>query len=144
MTWLYKEKEFKEEDIPEDAWGFVYLITNLTNNYKYIGKKLLTKSGGRKVVKKKDGTIAKRKALQPRKQSNWKDYFGSCEELKEDVLKHGKDKFKREILSFHNSDAKLSYEEAREQFIHRALERDDYYNGMIKITVYKKNVLNKQ
>ena len=38
MTWLYKNKEVIE--IPESIIGFVYLITNTTNNRKYIGKKL--------------------------------------------------------------------------------------------------------
>ena len=38
MTWFYQDKEVTE--IPEDSIGFVYLITNLTNNRKYIGKKL--------------------------------------------------------------------------------------------------------
>lgn len=40
MTWIYNNNI---ADVPpNDAIGFVYIITNLTNNRKYIGKKLLT------------------------------------------------------------------------------------------------------
>ena len=35
--WLYNNELI--ETIPEGMVGFVYLITNLTNNRKYIGKK---------------------------------------------------------------------------------------------------------
>lgn len=33
--WYFNNKEFKEEDI-DGAVGFVYIITNLTNNRKYV------------------------------------------------------------------------------------------------------------
>ena len=38
MRWTYQGKEI--EELPEDVEGFVYLITNKTNDKKYIGKKL--------------------------------------------------------------------------------------------------------
>jgi hypothetical protein len=38
MQWTYKDQTV--DILPEDCEGFVYLITNLTNNKKYIGKKL--------------------------------------------------------------------------------------------------------
>lgn len=38
MKWMYQGKEINQ--IPDEYEGFVYLITNLTNNRKYIGKKL--------------------------------------------------------------------------------------------------------
>ena len=38
MQWTYNGK--KIDDLPEDIEGFVYLITNKTDNRKYIGKKL--------------------------------------------------------------------------------------------------------
>ena len=38
MTWYYQDQEVIE--LPEDCVGYVYCITNLTNNRKYIGKKL--------------------------------------------------------------------------------------------------------
>ena len=41
MTWYYKGEEFTSEMI-EDYVGFVYLITDKSNDKKYVGKKLLT------------------------------------------------------------------------------------------------------
>ncbi len=49
MTWFYQDKEVTE--IPEDSIGFVYLITNLTNDRKYIGKKLAQFKRSRKPLK---------------------------------------------------------------------------------------------
>ena len=40
MTWLYNDEPFDPESAPEDCAGFVYRITNLDNNMKYIGKKI--------------------------------------------------------------------------------------------------------
>jgi len=37
MNWTYKGKEITE--ISDEYEGFVYLITNLTDNRKYVGKK---------------------------------------------------------------------------------------------------------
>ena len=38
MQWTYQGKPI--DALPQDVEGFVYLITNLTNNKKYVGKKL--------------------------------------------------------------------------------------------------------
>ena len=38
MNWTYQGKQIDE--LPEGCEAFVYLITNLTNNMKYVGKKL--------------------------------------------------------------------------------------------------------
>ena len=46
--WLYND-QIVEDNIPEDAIGFVYEITNLANNKRYIGKKTLFFSKIRKV-----------------------------------------------------------------------------------------------
>ena len=37
MNWQYNGEVFT--DVPKGMEGFVYIITNLTNNKKYIGKK---------------------------------------------------------------------------------------------------------
>ena len=42
MNWLYEDKEFTDV---EDYYGFIYLIENLVNGRKYIGRKYLTKAG---------------------------------------------------------------------------------------------------
>jgi hypothetical protein len=127
MNWTYKGKEVTE--IPEDIEGFVYLITNLTNNRKYIGKKLARFKTTKPPLK---GKKNKRRGF---KESDWKEYWGSSDKLQADVAALGQDKFTREILYFCKSRAEMSYIEAREQFDRRVLETDDYYNGIINVRV---------
>jgi hypothetical protein len=133
MTWLYENKEVTE--IPEGYIGFVYLITNTTNNRKYIGKKLAQFKRSRKPLK---GRVNKRRYTV---ESDWQDYYGSSDELSADIELLGKDKFKREILFWCSSKSELSYIEAREQFAHRVLESKDWYNGHIRVRVHQKGIL---
>jgi len=53
INWIYDSKDFTE-DLIGDNYGFVYQITNLTNNRKYIGKKffILPKPNKSKVKKR--------------------------------------------------------------------------------------------
>lgn len=127
MNWTYKGKEVTE--IPEDIEGFVYLITNLTNNRKYIGKKLARFKTTKPPLK---GKKNKRRGF---KESDWRDYWGSSDRLNEDVAALGTDKFTREVLYFCKSRAEMSYIEAREQFERKVLETDEYYNGIINVRV---------
>lgn len=127
MDWIYKGKAIAE--IPEEYEGFVYLITNLTNNKKYIGKKLARFKTTKPPLK---GKKNKRRGT---KESDWRDYWGSSDRLNEDVTALGMDKFTREILYFCKSRAEMSYLEAREQFERRVLETDEYYNGIINVRV---------
>ena len=139
MSWLYKKKII--EELPDDCVGFVYLITNKTNNRKYIGKKLAKFSKTTyKVVKLKNGT-KKRKKIKSKVDSDWKDYYGSNIELQQDVEKLGKENFKREILYFCKSKAECSYIEAREQFSRKVLESKEYYNGQISVRVHGSHIL---
>ena len=133
MQWTYKSKEVKE--IPEDVEGFVYIITNLTNNKKYIGKKLAKFKTTKPPLK---GRKNKRRG---HKESDWRDYWGSSDKLNEDVQALGTDKFTREILYYCNSRGLMSYLEAREQFERRVLESDDYYNGIINVRVGGSKIL---
>lgn len=100
QQWLINGNLLKEEDIPEKAIGFIYIITNLITDRKYIGRKLLTKAAIKTVNGKKKKC---------RKESDWKNYYGSCKELHEDIEKIGKDNFKRELLVFCNTVATLNY-----------------------------------
>ena len=136
QNWYYKNKIVKE--IPDGMIGFVYLITNTTNDKKYIGKKLAQFKKTKPPLK---GRKNKRRTLV---ESDWRDYYGSSDELTQDVETLGKDKFKRKILYFCSSKAELSYIEAREQFRYKVLESDDWYNGHIRVRVHQKGILNKQ
>ena len=126
-NWHYKGKEVLE--LPEDCVGFVYLITNTTNDRKYIGKKLARFSRSRPPLK---GRKNKRRY---KVESDWQTYYGSNDELNADVEQLGTDKFTREILHYCPSRGVASYLEAREQFERRVLETDEYYNGIINVRV---------
>ena len=133
MQWTYKGKIV--EELPEDCEAFVYLITNTTNDRKYVGKKLAKFKKTRPPLK---GRINKRRS---KVESDWRDYWGSSDQLQEDVNQIGEDKFTREILYYCPSRGVASYLEAREQFERRVLEKDEYYNGIINVRVGGSKVL---
>lgn len=139
--WLYNNEVVTE--LPEDCVGFVYLIVNLTNNRKYIGKKLAKFSRtSTKTVTLKNGT-KKKKKVRSKIDSDWLDYYGSSIELNKDVEALGKDQFTREILFFCKSKAECSYVEAREQFSRRVLESTEYYNNNIMCRIHGSHILGK-
>jgi|TARA_B110000503_G_scaffold115092_1_gene173193 hypothetical protein len=127
MQWTYQGTPV--EEIPDNYIGFVYLITNLTDGKKYIGKKL---AKFRKTKPPLKGKKRKRKSLV---ESDWRTYWGSSEHLLVDVTHLGTENFTREILYFCISRAELSYLEAREQFDRKVLETDEYYNGIINCRI---------
>jgi hypothetical protein len=136
MTWTYQGKEV--EELPQDVVGFVYIITNTTNDRQYIGKKLA------KFSRTKPPLKGKKNRRRTKVESDWRDYYGSSDELNEDIAQLGKDNFKREILFYCYSKSELSYIEAREQFNYRVLESDKYYNGHIRVRVHGKGILKEQ
>jgi hypothetical protein len=133
MHWTYKGEVV--ESIPNDYVGFVYLITNTTNNKKYVGKKLSQFKTTKPPLK---GRKNKRRGT---KESDWRDYTGSSDKLNADIAALGIEKFTKEILYFCKSRGEMSYLEAKEQFDRRVLETDDYYNGIINVRVGGSKIL---
>ena len=125
INWTHNDIDFTEEMIG-DNYGFVYEITNLTNNRKYIGKKLFYSAKTKQVKGKK-----KRFKVF----SDWQTYYGSSEALKKDVSSLGKDNFARKILHLCKSKGECTYLETKEQFVRGVLESDDYYNTWIMCRV---------
>ena len=141
MVWLYENTQI--ETLPEDCVGFVYLITNNVTGRKYIGKKLAKFSKTTyKVVKLKNGN-KKRKKIKSKIDSDWQLYYGSNDQLNRDIAELGSDNFTREILFYCKSKAECSYVEAREQFNHRVLESDEWYNGQISVRVHGSHIKGK-
>ena len=126
---MYQNKPL--EEIPENAYGFVYLITNNDNGKKYIGKKLFW---FRKTK------ILKGKKKRYKIESDWKTYWSSSEEVKSLVQNLGEQLFTREILHICESKGMCNYLEAREQMDRRVLESNDYYNGTIQCRIHKTHV----
>jgi hypothetical protein len=128
--WLYQNQPVEEIDPKYTA--FVYLITNLVNGKQYIGLKL-TKFAKTKQVKGKK----KRYKVE----SDWREYWSSSEELKQEVEKLGEESFKREILYFCLNKGTANYLEAREQFDRRVLEHPDkWYNSIVNCRVHRNHI----
>ena len=142
MSWYYQNAIV--EEISDEFIGFVYCITNSITGRKYIGKKLSKFSKTTyKTVKLKNGN-KKKKKIRSKIDSDWREYYGSNDQLNKDVEQLGADNFHREILYYCTSKAECSYIEAREQFSRRVLESDDYYNGHIQVRVHGNHIKGKQ
>ena len=126
--WLYNGKPFESEDI-QDYFGFVYLIECPATNRRYIGRKYFwsfrTPRGKKRKVKS---------------ESDWKMYYGSSPELKEDVDKYGRESFSRTIISLHKTKGKTNFEETRQLFKNNVLT-ESLDNGVP--VFYNSNILNR-
>lgn len=131
--WLYNGKEIGDDEIVGYA-SFVYIITNLTNNKRYIGKKIFTSVRKKKVK----GKTRKKKVT---KESDWKSYYGSNLELLADVEKLGADQFEREIVKLCKTRGTASYYESKLQMQHEVLENPDkFYNQWVMCKVHRSHI----
>lgn len=131
--WIYQGEIFDSPDIL-DYYGFVYLIECNETSRSYLGRKYFWS------FRKQKG-----KSRKTKQESDWKNYYGSCPELKEDVKKYGKSKFKRTILSLHKTIGKTNYEETRQLFLNNVLTESldngdpKYYNSNILGRYFRKD-----
>lgn len=118
-------------DFVENAFGFVYEITNTKSGRKYIGKKQM------RSVRKLKPLKGKKKNRRVEKETDWKTYTGSSNELNNDIKEFGKDNFSFDILMFCNSKSHLTYEEIKLQLLKDVLLKEEYYNGIINCRLGK-------
>lgn len=118
-------------DLPEKFYGFVYIITNKTNNRKYIGKKQCVTVIKRRPLK------GKKNKRHIEKETDWRSYCGSSEQLLKDIEVLGKQNFTFDIIKFCDSKSDLAYSEAKLQFDNDVLLSEDYYNGIINVRIGK-------
>lgn len=129
--WYYQEQEFTEEQILDHV-GFVYNITNRLTNRQYFGKKLFKFS---KILYRK----AKNKRLQV--SSDWMTYYGSNDELNEDVKLLGSENFHREILRLCKTKTECNYFELHYQVMNSVLFfPEKYYNSYVGTKVNRKQL----
>lgn len=118
-------------EITDETFGFIYEITNKITNKKYIGKKQCQSRIKRKPLKGKTRNRIEYK------QSDWKNYTSSSNDLNDEIKKHGKDNFAFKILRICDCKWALAYYEIKEQIDKNVLFRDDYHNGIINCRIGK-------
>jgi hypothetical protein len=134
--WRFNGEVFESSDI-EDYFGFVYLISCSKTNRRYVGRKYFWSF-----------RTPKGKSRKVKSESDWKKYYGSCPELKEDVIKYGKEFFNREIISLHKTKGKCNFEETRQLFLNNVLTEaldsgePAYYNSNILSRYFRKDYFN--
>ena len=126
--WLFEDKEFVYD---EQWYGFIYLIENIVNGRKYIGRKFLTKAGYKTVNKK-------RKKI--RVESDWADYYGSSPALAKDIELYGKECFTRTILRLCKARGECNYFETKYIFDADAVLKEEYYNGWVSAKIQASHV----
>ena len=135
-AWLYEGKPFTSDDIG-NFFGFVYRITNIQNGRQYIGRKYF--------YQKRKPKGGKRRVTS---ESDWKRYYGSSAELKQDIKEFGKQIFRREIISLHKTQGRVNYEETRQLFLNNVLTEADtdgtpkFYNSNILGRYMRKDYFN--
>ena len=135
MMWTYKGEVYEPTEEELKQWmGFVYVITDLSTQRMYVGKKLFWSQKTRPPLK---GKMRKRRSIV---ESDWKDYYGSSDLVKELLKEHGEDNFKREILYFGKSKGELGFLEAKEQFDRNVLFDERYMNGIINCRIHRSHV----
>lgn len=144
QAWTYKGKKITcIEDIEnyEEIVGFVYKITGPDKRI-YIGKKILHNSRKTKISKKEKVATATRKRFKRViKESDWKDYYGSCIPLKAEIKEKGTELYKREILEFACTKKYLAFCELEHQIKNDVLKNNSH-NANILSRYFTKDMQN--
>lgn len=144
--WIYNNEPLAS--VPNDAQGFVYLLTCVLTGKKYIGKKnFYTHKYSVKTVTiksgKNKGTKKKKKTKIPI-ETDWRDYYGSSVEFLQYIDTIGKPNIKRQILHICDSKGMMGYLEAKEQFVRDALIDEEYMNRWIMVRVRKDHLISRK
>lgn len=134
LPWLYNGFEYflPIGTTHETLMGFVYQVTNMITGKKYIGKKQFFSSKSKQVKGKKKKFKV---------ESDWETYCGSSENLLKDVILHGPENFKREILYLCKTKSEESYWENYEIFTqHVLLNPDKFFNEWTSCKIRRKHL----
>ncbi len=130
-AWTFQGKEV--EEVPLGYEGFVYLIKTPCGKL-YIGQK--------KFNFKKTKTVKGAKVRRT-VESDWRDYYGSSEEVKQLVVELGAENFKREILYFCQTKSVMNYIESALILSTGALLSEQYLNKWVSIKINASTVVGK-
>lgn len=131
--WYYNNEEFNST--PDEYQGFVYIITEISTDKKYIGKKNFWKPKTLPINKKR------KRRVRTRTESDWREYYSSSHEVVALVEQNGVGNYRRDILKLCKTKGEMSYYEAKFQFEHDVLLREDYYNEFIGCKIHSKHLL---
>ena len=131
--WIYETTIIKEAtDIPINCIGFIYMIENISNGKKYIGRKIL------KFKKTKPPLKGLKRKRVSYVESDWKTYIGSNQELINDAARGHQ--LNRYILRYCYTKKQLSYYELKYQIMNDVLCDENFYNSNILGKFFKKDI----
>ena len=145
--WLYNEQVISSiEDMPQDTFGFVYIVTHNPTGISYIGKKSLFHNIKKKLTKKElaeqTGPGRKSATRMVVKESDWKTYYGSAKPIIEFIKGGKQEEFTREILQLVPNKKLLTYYECKYLFKYGVLEYPlEYFNDNILGKFYSKDFI---
>lgn len=142
-NWYYKKKKLNLEDIPVDAYAFIYLITSKDGKI-YVGRKVLNFCRKKKLTKKEKllpGNARKKYKIECN-ESNWQQYYGSSDDLQLDIVTFGEKYFKREILLFTFNKTDTSFYELYFQIKYNVMFVDSYNRHLACTKFYKSKITN--
>lgn len=119
-----------EKEIEENQ-GFVYLITHKPSGRYYVGTKTFW---NKKTLKPLKGRKNKRHKTV---ESDWREYWGSSNKLKEFIIINGTNDFERRILRLCKTKFDCKYYELLEQLDRNVLFDDLSWNEIINVRLRK-------
>jgi len=138
MSWIYKTNPLEDiSQFPDNTYGFVYIVTHKPSGKSYIGKKILNFTRKVKLGKKElaalQGTVGRKpKYKTVVKESDWKTYYGSHNEIKHLISEDKSHEFERTILQLCPDKKSLTYFEIKYQMVYGVLEKPDkFFNDNI-------------
>jgi hypothetical protein len=126
--------------------GYIYITTILDTDRKYIGKKNFFHNTNVKLGKKELANLPVTRGKKPAKkliikESDWKTYYGSAQEIKDSIKQYPKERITRVVLRLCKTKKELTYYECKYLFQYGVLEPgNNYINDNILGKFYSKDL----
>jgi len=127
--------------------GYIYMTTILDTGRKYIGKKNFFHNTNVKLGKKELANLPTARGKKPSKkkvtkESDWKTYYGSAQEIKDSVKQYPKERITRTLIRLCKTKKELTYYECKYLFDYNVLEPNSgFINDNILGKFYSKDLV---
>jgi hypothetical protein len=127
--------------------GYIYMTTILDTGRKYIGKKNFFHNTNVKLGKKELANLPTARGKKPSKkkvtkESDWKTYYGSAQEIKDSVKQYPKERITRTLIRLCKTKKELTYYECKYLFDYNVLEPNNgFINDNILGKFYSKDLV---